>query len=257
MRNWKISGLQILTVLLFLGLCEVVVRLEFVSDLYLAAPSNVVVSFFDLIVEENLSRHFFITFMEFFVGFTIASLTGISFGLFMAISKKAEIFFTPFLSALMAVPKAAIIPLLILWLGMGFSNKVVVVFIASFFLITFNTLTGVKSTAENHIKVARVFEASYSQLVKKVLIPSAVPSIFTGLRVAATVGLVTALFAEMFASKEGLGYLLTLAVQFYDTAQLFAIIFIVTILSVLITGGIDLIERKVFTKWRYLEDKKI
>jgi len=250
MNKWKITLLQILTVLFFVGSCEFVVKQEIISDLYLAAPSNVVVTLYQLIVDGVLGRHFYVTVFEFTIGFLAATILGIALGLFMSLSKTAERFFTPFLSGLMAVPTVTIIPLLILWLGIGLLNKIVIVFLFTFFLIVFNTITGVKATLPNHIKVARVFEATKVQLVMKVIIPSAIPSIFAGLRVAAATGLVGALFAEMLASREGLGNLLSLAVQFYDTAQLFAIILVITGLSVLIIAFINFIERNIFTKWK-------
>lgn len=250
MKNKKIIGFQLLTIVIFLAVLELIVRAGWVNELYLASPSSTFKGFIELLVEGNLIHHFLITLAEFLFGFSLAAIFGISFGLFLAISRKAEIFFTPFLSALMAVPKAAIIPLLILWLGIGFSNKVFVVFLSGFFIITFNTTTGVKGTAENLMKVGKVFEATKSQMIWKILLPSAVPSIFTGLRLAATLGLVMTLFSEMFASKVGLGNLLTIAVQYYNTPQLFAIIVIVTLLSVAITQTIHLLEVKIFSKWR-------
>lgn len=252
MRDWKTISLQLLTIVILLGACEIIVRQGIVSDLYIAAPSNVMVAIFKLLVEEDMMRHFFVTFLEFFAGFVFAIFAGISVGLLMGLSAKVEKFLNPFLSGLMAVPKVTIIPLLILWLGIGMVNKIVVVFIFTFFLIIINTITGVKSTLTNHLKVSRVFEATRAQTIFKVILPSAVPSIFAGLRVGAATGIVGALFAEMLASREGLGNLISLALQYYDTAQLFAIILIVTILSICVIGVINLIERKVFTKWKYL-----
>ncbi len=250
MRNWKITGLQIITILFFIGLCEFLVQREIISDLYLAAPSNVIITLYELVADGELGRHFYVTLLEFSIGFGSAIVIGVGFGLIMALSKPVEGYFTPILSGLMAVPTVTIIPLLILWLGIGVVNKIVVVFLFTFFLIVFNTITGVKATLPNHIKVARVFEASRSQLIAKIIIPSAAPSIFAGLRVAAATGLVGALFAEMLASREGLGYLLNMATQFYDTGQLFAVILVVTALSVLIIGLINFIERIIFTRWK-------
>lgn len=249
MRNRKITFLQILTIVFFIGLCEFVVQRGIISDLYLAAPTNVVKTLYELIASGELANHFYVTVLEFTVGFGLASVTGVGLGLLMALYKPLEQYLTPILSGLMAVPTVTIIPLLILWLGIGLLNKIFVVFLFTVFLIVFNTITGVKATLPNHIKVARVFEASYPQLVFKVIIPSAIPSIFAGLRVASATGLVGALFAEMIASREGLGYLLNLATQFYDTGQLFAIIIVVTALSVLIIGLINIIER-IFLRWK-------
>lgn len=116
------------------------------------------------------------------------------------------------------------------------------------FPILFNTLAGVKGTEENHLKVARVFEASKWQIITKVLIPSAIPTIFASLRLAAASGLVGALFGEMLASRAGIGNLLTKAVSLYNTADVFALITLVTLISVLNIAIINLIEKKLFLR---------
>src|SRR5690625_1916702 len=137
MNKWKITLLQILTVLFFVGSCEFVVKQEIISDLYLAAPSNVVVTLYQLIVDGVLGRHFYVTVFEFTIGFLAATILGIALGLFMSLSKTAERFFTPFLSGLMAVPTVTIIPLLILWLGNGILINIFIVFLFSFYLYVF------------------------------------------------------------------------------------------------------------------------
>ncbi|WP_010269190.1 ABC transporter permease [Paenibacillus senegalensis] len=177
-------------------------------------------------------------------------MLGIATGLVLVLVKGAEAFFRPYLGALMAVPKVTIIPLMMLWLGIGMPHKIAIVFLFCYFTIAFNTITGVKQAAENHLKVARVFEATPMQTVTKVILPSAVPAIFAGLRVSAATGLVGALFGEMLGSKDGLGNLLVKATSLYDTAQAFALITIVTGVSVLLLTCIDLLEKKVFLKWK-------
>jgi NitT/TauT family transport system permease protein len=170
--------------------------------------------------------------------------------MFLVLVPNAETFFRPYLSALLAIPKVTIIPLLMLWLGIGLSNKIAIVFLFCFFTIAFNTITGIKQTAEQHLKVARVFEATKFQTIWKVILPSAAPTIFVSLRLSAATGLVGALFGEMTASKEGMGNLLIQATSVYDTAKAFAIITIITVVSVLIIAFIDTLEKKVVLKWK-------
>ncbi|NHN29732.1 ABC transporter permease [Paenibacillus agricola] len=241
---------QIVLLFIFLGVCEYLVRQEIVGSLYLSAPTEVVKEIVKLFVEGDVLHHLGITLQEFFGGFLISAVAGIATGLVLVLVPRAEDFFRPFLSALMAVPKVTLIPLLMLWLGIGLTHKMVIVFLFCFFTIAFNTITGIKQTSENHLKVARVFEASKFQTIMKVILPSAAPTIFVALRVSAATGLVGALFGEMVASKDGLGNLLVKATSLYNTAQAFAIITLVTIVSVLIIAGIDLLEKKVFLKWK-------
>ena len=213
-------------------------------------PTRVIKEIIDLFAQGEIFPNLLVTLQEFLAGYLLAAVAGIGTGLFLVLVPRAEAFFGPFLSALLAVPKVTIIPLLMLWLGIGLSHKIAIVFLFCFFTIAFNTITGVKQTAENHLKVARVFEASRFQTIVKVILPSAAPTIFAGLRVSAATGLVGALFGEMIASKDGLGNLLVKATSLYDTAKAFAIITIVTVVSVLIIALIDRLEKKVFLKWK-------
>jgi len=248
--SWGIVVAQIVALVVLLGVSEYLVGRGYIKDLYLAAPSQVIKELLGLLHQGAFFKHLSATLIEFVLGYSAAIILGISLGLFMILTPKAEHFCSPFLSALMAIPKVTIIPLMTLWLGIGLTNKMVIVFIFSFFPIIFSTITGIKQTAENHLKVAHVFGASHAQIIRKVILPSAMPTIFAGMRLAAASGLVGALFGEMLASKEGLGNILVKATQLFDTAQVFAIIFIVTIISVLMIALIDLLEKKVFLKWK-------
>lgn len=248
--GWRLTTGQAALLLAVLGLLEALVRSGLVGSLYLSRPTQVAAELGDLLRHRALYRHLLITLEEFFAGYFLSVILGIGSGLFLVLVPRAEAFFRPFLSALLAVPKVTLIPLLMLWLGIGLVHKTAIVFLFCYFTIAFNTITGVKQTSEQHLKVARVFKASRLQTVVKVILPSAAPTIFVALRVAAATGLVGALFGEMTASKEGLGNLLVQATSLYNTAQAFAVITIVTVVSVLIIALIDGIERRVVLKWR-------
>ncbi len=248
--SWRIVAGQIALLLIVLGLIEYIVRAEIVGSLYLSKPTLVVEEIVKLFTQREIFHHLFVTLKEFAAGYVLSAVAGIGTGMLLVLIPKAETFFRPFLSALLAVPKVTIIPLLMLWLGIGLSHKVAIVFLFCFFTIAFNTITGIKQTADNHLKVARVFEASKLQTIVKVILPSAAPTIFVALRVSAATGLVGALFGEMVASKDGLGNLLIQATSLYDTAKAFAIITVVTVVSVLIIAVIDLLEKRVVLKWK-------
>ena len=248
--SFRILASQIIALGIVLIMQEYVVNKGIVSDLYLAPPSQIIVDFFGLLKGYVLLQNLWVTFLEFLVGFLSAIIFGVGFGIILATVPSVEGFFKPFISIAMAIPKVALVPLFTIWFGIGFKSKVIMVFIFCVFSILHNTIAGVKQTSENYLKVARVFEATKMQIVTKVLLPSSMPTIFAGLRVAAATGLVGALFAEMLASKLGLGNLLTKASQLYKTGELFAIIIVATLMSVLIIQGIDLLEKKYFLKWK-------
>ncbi|WP_054956999.1 ABC transporter permease [Paenibacillus dakarensis] len=241
---------QIGLLVILLGICELLVRIEVISDLYLPAPSQVGKEMLALFLDGEIFKHLYVTVVEFAVGYGISVAAGIGVGMFLVLVPWAEQFFRPYLSALMAIPKVTIVPLLALWLGIGMTHKIAIVFLFCFFTITLNTITGIKQTQENHLKVVRVFEANRYQTITKVILPSAAPTIFVGLRITAASGLVGALFGEMLASKDGLGNLLVKATSLYNTAQAFGIVVLVTIISVLIISLVDLLERRVFLRWK-------
>lgn len=249
-KTWPILLGQLALFAIILVALELLVKGGVVGELYLAPTSKVVKELLTFLAGASFYRHIYVTLSEFFVGMIVSIILGIWTGLLVGRYETLERFTKPYLSGLMAIPKVAIIPLLTIWLGLGLISKAALVFIFSFFPILYNTITGVKQVPENYLKVARVFKVTPTQLVAKVILPSAVPTIFAGIRVGAATGLVGAIFGEMMASKEGLGNLLTSAAQLYNTGQLFAVIVGATALSVLIIQGVDLIEKGVFLRWK-------
>ena len=198
----------------------------------------------------ELWPNIFASLQEVIVGYCLSALLGIAIGVVFVTFPKLEAVFSPFFSAVMAVPKTAIMPLLVVWFGIGFNSKVVMVLLFCMFTILFNTVSGAKQTREEHLKVARVFKATRLQIVFKVMLPSALPSIFTGLRVTAATAITGVIFAEMTASKKGAGYLLNEAQAVLNTPRLFLVIIIVTLLSVLFVSLVNLAERVLCRHWR-------
>ena len=243
-------SLQIAAVVGLLGYIEYLVSSGKVGQLYLASPSQIMEAYREMFVTHAIFPHLWTTLQEAMIGFAIALVAGVFFGILIATIEVLERFINPFMAALMAVPKVAIIPMLIIWFGIGLLNKVVLVFMFCFFHIMYNTISGIKQTHENYLKVARVFEASRLQTTFKILLPSALPTLFASIRVGVATALLGALFAEMLASKQGLGHLLSQYSSLYDTPKTFAIIILVTVISVLLVQLVDVLEKKVFLKWR-------
>jgi NitT/TauT family transport system permease protein len=224
-----------------------------VKSLYLASPTQIVAAFPDLVVEGNLFGNLLVTLWEATLGVTLGFAFGVATGVLMGLSTTIERFLRPFVSAAMAVPKVTIIPLLTLYIGIGIEHKVAIVFLFSYFLFVFNTLAGIRQVDANHLKIARVNRASQWQTVMKVILPSASPTIVAALRIEAGTALVAALFAEIIASKAGLGNMLNTAVGKYDTPSIFGLVLAITVFSVLIITAVDLLEKKVLLRWKHLQ----
>lgn len=221
---------------------EIAVSGGFVNRIFLAAPSQIVNELIYLLQQNELLPNLILTVQEAVLGFVLSAVAGISIGVLFVTFPKLEALFSPFFSAVMAVPKTAIMPLLVVWFGIGFQSKVLMVFLFCMFTILFNTVSGAKQTKTEHLKVASVFKATRLQIVFKVMIPSALPSIFTGLRVTAATAITGVIFAEMTASKGGAGYMLNEAQAVLNTPKLYLVVIIVTILSVMFVSLVNLIE---------------
>ncbi len=222
-----------------------------VKSIYLASPTQVLAAFPKLVEEQNLFYHLYVTLSEAAVGVLIGGVLGIATGIYMGLFPRVNQFLNPFLVWAMAVPKVTIIPLLTLYLGIGYGHKVFIIFLFSYFLFVFNTIAGIRQVQENHVKVAKTLGASHRQIVWKVILPSAIPSIMAAVRIEAATCLVAALFAEMVASKAGLGNLLNKLTGIYDTAGTFALVILITTISLLIIFLVEWLEKRVLLKWKY------
>lgn len=168
-----INLLQIITVAALLGYMQFAVTTGRVSKIFLAAPTSIVGELFSTISKGVLVPHLVVTLQEVFTGYVLAGVVGVTVGLLWTLFPKLEAYMNVFCAAIMAIPKTAILPLLILWFGIGFQSKVVLIFLFSVFQILYNTVTGAKQCKTEYLKVARVFEASRLQTVFRIVIPSA------------------------------------------------------------------------------------
>lgn len=245
-----INVLQIITLIGLLVYMQVVVDTGRISKVFIASPTMIVKEAGKIIADGTLQQHLLLTLEEVLIGYALAAVVGIIVALLWTLFPKLEEYMDVFCSAIMAVPKTAILPLLILWFGIGFSSKVTLVFLFSVFQILYNTVTGAKQTNAKYLKVASVFKANRIQTVFQIMIPSALPSMFNGLRLAAATALTGVIFSEMQSAKGGLGYLLSEAQNLLNSARMFFIIILVTVISVLFVQIIALIEFAICHKWQ-------
>jgi len=252
-RRWIVAG-QVSVVLLVLLAAEWLVRSGRIMEIYLPAPTSVASAFPELVTEKNLFGNLAVTTSEFALGFALSTTLGIGVGLLIGLSRTADEFIAPFLAGLMAVPLVAIVPILTIWFGIGFSQKVVIVFLFGFFQMAYNTAAGVKATRPEHVLVARSLQASRARTIWHVVLPSATPPILAAVRLTAGTGLVGALFAEMLSSKAGLGNMLSAAVSLFRTADVFALVLFVSLWAIVVLWIVDVLERRIFLRWRNAGD---
>lgn len=245
-----INILQAATLVLLLAYMEYAVKNGLVNKIFMAAPTDIIQEGVKIIKDGLLLPHLLMTLEEVLAGYALAAVVGVAVGLLWTLFPKLEEYMDVFCAAIMAVPKTAILPLLILWFGIGFQSKVVLIFLFSVFQILYNTVTGTKQCKTEYLKVARVFQANRVQTVFQVMIPAALPSMFNGFRLAAATALTGVVFSEMQSAKAGLGYLLSEAQMLLNTSRMFFIIILVTLISVCLVKLATLIEYLICHKWR-------
>lgn len=254
MRRLKemLTGRRLLRVgspILILILWEGVVRSGSVASFVLPAPSVVFQTLLRLLVSGELLPHIYMSLFRALSGFILGSVLGILLGLMMGWSKFVEdVADVPF-QVLRAVPKTALVPLFIVWFGIGEFPKVLLILLTPFVMCTINTMVGVRSVDITMVRAARSLGAHDRQILREVVIPSASPMIFAALRLSAVVSLVLLLIAEMVAAEKGLGVYIMETQRLFYIDKTFAGIVTITIFGY----SVDWIIRKIETRalqWR-------
>ncbi len=155
----------------------------------------------------------------------------------------------PLLNALYATPRVAMIPLILMWFGIGMWSKVFIVFISAFFPVLVNTVGGMRAIDRDLLRAARAFCASDWQIFKTVAIPGSVPFILTGLRQGVALGLIGVVVGEMFGGSQGVGFMVAYGGQTFATDTLFVGVFIIAAAGIVLTWFAERLERR-FSQWR-------
>lgn len=183
------------------------------------------------------------------LGFLVAAVSGVSLGLWMGWSRKADAFLNPVFQIIRPIAPIAWIPLTILWFGLGTSAKIFVIWLAAFAPALINTHTGVRNVSPVLIEAAKVYGASSQRLLWSVAVPSALPTIFTGLRMSLQACWMVLVAAELVGSFTGLGHILIIATRDLDPSMILIAMFCVAVLGMIMTWLLSLIERRVMP-WR-------
>jgi NitT/TauT family transport system permease protein len=240
-------GYAIAAVIIGLIAWEVFVDVADIKEYILPAPSSVFVELFDQ--AGNIFDHTLVTAWEVILGFTLSVIVAIPMGVAIYYSKFLERIFYPFLVASQTIPKIAIAPLLVIWFGFGLAPKILVSFLIAFFPIVISTVVGLKETQPEMIYLVRSMGSTRLQTFFKISLPTALPNIFGGLKVAITLAVVGAVVGEFIAADEGLGYLLVVANGYLDTPLMFAGIVALSAMGILFFFLIEIMER-ILVPWR-------
>ncbi len=220
-----------------------------INPLFVSAPSKIGRAAFKMFSQGDIWNDIYVSSTEFVLGFAIAIVVGIPFGMLLGWYRLFNYIFDPFVSALNAAPRVALLPLLIIWFGIGIWSKVAIVFLGAIFPILINTQSGVRALDETLLRAARSFGANDWQIFRTIALPGSVPFVLSGLRLGLGRALVGIVVGELVAATAGVGYVMAIAGATFQTDKLFVGIFIITGAGVLLTTLLDKLEHR-FDAWR-------
>jgi NitT/TauT family transport system permease protein len=251
-RRVRRIAVNLLVIVVVLVVWEAFVRVSGVGKLLLPAPSSVAVEateFTGLLLSSSL-----ITLAEAVIGFLIAVVVGITLALVITYSTTAGGAIMNSLVAVNATPKVAVAPILIIWLGLGIESKIALAFLLSFFPIVVNGVRGFNDVPHDLLNLYRLMHATTWQVFRKVRLPSALPAIFDGFKIALPVAMVGAVAGEFVAARSGLGFQIVLAYANFNSALVFAAVILIALEATLLFQVLVFVEEKLLF-WRPSKQK--
>ena len=224
---------------------------RWIKPFWISAPSAIWAQLMAWIESGDLWLHMEITLTETLLGFVFGAVSGIAFGLALGLNARLAAVLDPFIIAFYSLPKIALAPLFILWFGVGLASKVVLATFVVFFLVFYNTYAGTLAVEQELVDVLRLMGATRWQIVRKVILPSVLLWIFTGMKISVPYALIGAVVGEMMASNKGLGYLIQASAGQYDTGGVFASLFVLMLIA---TGLHELLKQSERLMLRWKED---
>ena len=238
-----------LSFVLLLLVWEMVSRAGLVAPIVLPPPSRVWDGLVILFTAPWFPQHVWLTTAETLIGFVVGGFAAILLGIVMVNMPLFKEVIYPYVVAFQVMPKVVLAPIFITWFGFGIESKIVMAIAISFFPVVINTVVGLESVEENASLLMRSLVASRRQIFCKLAWPTALPSIFAGLKTSLTLALIGALVAEFVTSKEGLGTLITTFSFELKVYLVFAVIIVVSVLGLVLYGIMEYLDRKVVF-WR-------
>lgn len=252
--------ISIITVCVFFGVWEMIVRQGIVPQQLLASPTQVVTLFFDKLSNPNpdgaiLIDHILVSLKEALTGYILALLIGIPLGLAMGWFHTFDGLVRPIFELVRPVPSPAWIPLVILWFGTGLTSKVFIIFIGALVPCVINSYSGVSQTNPTFIRMARTYGASNWEIFKNICVPSALPMVFGGLQVALAAAWTCLVAAELVGADSGLGFLIQMGRRLLMPDMIILGMVMVALTGVVITIIIAMVEKALVKGMRRGEDR--
>ena len=237
------------TVLIFVGIWQAVAFARVVPPLFLPGPLDIWNALVAYVADGSIWPDLAVSGEELVYGYCLAIAVGLPLGLIGGWYRRANMALEPFVNFMNAMPRIALVPLLIIWFGIGIWSKVAVIFLSSVFPVLINTQAGIQNLDAGWVKAARSFGATDLQIFRTVALPGAIPFILTGMRIGVGHALIGVVVGELVAARAGIGLMMATAGTSFQTAKVFAGLIIVSLAGVLLVYLISLVERR-FQAWR-------
>jgi ABC-type nitrate/sulfonate/bicarbonate transport system permease component len=223
-----------------------------VNPLFLSYPSAIAVALVQLLKTGELQRQALGSLQVFAIGLSAALVVGIGVGLLMGRYRLAEYLLDPYVYALDATPRVALIPLLLLWFGLGASSKIAIVFLSGLFPVLMNTFSGVRTVSAHLVEVGRAYGAAEGKIFTKIILPAALPFVMAGIRLAIGRALIGIITAEMFTAVTGMGALLVRYSSALATDKFFVPVIFLALLGVALSSAVEKLQKRL-APWKESE----
>lgn len=227
---------------------------KLINQSILPSPLTLYDTFIYMIETGKLQEHIMVSAERVAKGFAIGTIVGLGFGIIIGLSKRIEHLLSVIIGVFRPIPLIAWVPMLILWMGIGESSKITLIAVGSFWPVLLNTIRGIQNTDKKLLEVAKVLEKSKAQVLVKIIIPSSVPFIFTGIRLGMGAAWSCVVAAEMIAAATGIGYLIMFARELSQPDVMLVGVFTIGFIGLAIDQVLLLLERKIL-KWNISDEK--
>jgi NitT/TauT family transport system permease protein len=240
--NAGIWTLRLLLTLTLLGVWELSSG-PLIEPFWISSPSEIIGRIYEWFTTGEIYPHLQATLTSMVLGFSIGALAGVAFGLFLGSSPLMADVLRPFLVGFYGMPKVALIPLFILWFGVGMQSVVILVALTVFFPVFYNTFSGLREIDRSLLDSVRLFGAGWPFVFLRVALPAARHWIFAGLRISVRYALTTTIYGELVGGSRGIGFLLEYSASRFDTRSVMAAIVILGVCGLLLVAGVARSER--------------
>jgi taurine transport system permease protein len=238
MPDWTITTMSLIVVI---GLWQAAAR--WINPLFASPPSAILSAAWTMTLSGELPSALLASSQPFLAGYVLAVIVGVPTGLLLGRSRVIQAAFGIYITAGYSTPLIALVPLLMLWFGLGFAVKTVIVFLLTFFPICINTWAGVRAVPRTLVEVGTAFCASRSAVMRQIILPAVLPYVMAGLRLGIGKAVIALVIAEFLTAISGLGGIIISSANSFKTAEMFVPIILIMVIAVLLTHLMTIIER--------------